>query len=201
VKQLEILTSAELIFDNGNKHMSTKFRFLGKAEQSVVKYIIAKLRKYHGSFFEKYKAIASELQVSTKTVQRAVKHAEQLGIFQVSERFEPTLDGKMRKTTNLIQLLSYAPFEFINGVVKVVRTVKKAVKLVDIAKKIVANTKPAKQQNKPKNSKPVRTEVLPSWFEDSTKEIEAKQAKEVVQDISLEEKKRLIEEKLKAFRK
>lgn len=168
--------------------MSTKFRFLGKAEQSVVKYIISKIRKYHGSFFEKYKAIASELEISPKTVQRAVKHAEQLGIFQVSERFESTLDGKRRQTTNLIQLLTYAPFEFINGVIKIVRTVKKAVQLIDIAKKIVANTKPAKQQNKPAKGKSVRVEQLPEWFEDSNdyyakSEVKEEEPKTTMSDI------------------
>ncbi|MCM2531661.1 helix-turn-helix domain-containing protein [Neobacillus pocheonensis] len=171
---MEILTTAEMIFEHGNRHMSTKFRYLGKAEQTVISYIVSKLRKYHGSFFEKYKTIASVLEISTKTVQRAVKHAEQIGIFQVSDRFEPTLDGKMRKTTNLIQMVAYAPFEMVNGVLTIIRKVsKKAIKLVDVAKKIISNTKPAKQENKPKKSqkqtynKPARTEKLPSWFEES----------------------------------
>jgi hypothetical protein len=198
---MEILTSAELIFDNGNQHMTTKFRFLGKAEQTVVKYIISKLRKYHGQFFEKYKSIAEELKISTKTVQRAVKHAEQLAIFQVSERFEPTLDGKMRKTTNLINLLPYAPFEFINGVIKVVRTVKKhAVKLVDMAKKALeGKTKESPAPSKKLYSKkPIRTELLPDWFEEDTNEESPAIPTPTYAD--LEAKKRAIEEKLKAFR-
>ncbi|WP_176699805.1 hypothetical protein [Neobacillus massiliamazoniensis] len=49
----------------------------------------------------------------------------------MSDRFEPTLDGKLSKTTNLVQVIAYAPFEFVQSVFKVVeRTVKKTVKLV-----------------------------------------------------------------------
>lgn len=201
---MEILTNAEAIFDNGNKHMSTKFRHIGQAEQAVVKYIIGKLRKYHGHFFEKYKAVAEEVGCSTKTVQRAVKHAEKLEIFQVSERFEKTLEGKMRKTTNLIQLLVFKPFEIIDGILTIVRTVKKAVKLVDMAVKKLANTKPAqapKKSYKNQNSKPVRTEILPDWFEASQKEAEERDAKKPVDNRTDEQKKAEIASMLAQFRK
>jgi DNA replication protein DnaD len=182
---MEILTSAEAIFDNGNKHMTTKFRYIGKAEQEVVKYIIAKLRKYHGSFFEKYKAIAEEVGCSTKTVQRAVDHAITMLIFKVTPRFERTLSGKNRKTTNLIQLLPYAPFTIVSEYTCEAREVKKPfIKLVDVAEKKMEAKKaqaPKKQYNK-QNTKPVHTELLPDWFEEEAKKRAELDAQKPVED-------------------
>lgn len=185
---MEILTRADHIFEHGNKHMATKLRLVGKTEGSVIKFIISKLRLFQGKFFMKYKAIAEELSCSYKTVQRAVNHAMKLGIFQVSERTEPTLDGKNRKTTNLIELLPYYPFEIVRGVVKVIKKVKSVIKLVDLAEIIISRGNTPKQeqttrknQYKPQNSgqdKGEKTltcaELLPSWWEESTIEIKEK---------------------------
>ena len=142
------------IFENGNKHMATKFRFIGKSSQLVIKYIITKMRKY-SSFFESNTTIATNVGCSLRTVQNAIKRAEQLGIFSVESRFEPTLDGKKRQTTNVINLLAFAPFEMVEGIFKVARTVRKAVKLVEIAKQRI------------KAKKPIRTEIIPAFMDES----------------------------------
>jgi replication initiation and membrane attachment protein len=78
---------------------------------------------------------------------------------------------------------------------KQVKTVKDA---MDIAKKENSWTN-NKNTGKTTKKKPIRTEVLPDWFDDKAEETVKDSAGQ--SDKDLEAKKRAIEEKLKAFRK
>lgn len=78
---------------------------------------------------------------------------------------------------------------------KQVKTVKDA---MEVAKKENSWSN-AKNAGKTTKQKPIRTEVLPDWFDDNSK-VETKE-KTNPTDTDLEAKKRAIEEKLKAFRK
>lgn len=78
---------------------------------------------------------------------------------------------------------------------KQVKTVKDA---MEIAKKENSWTNNQKT-GKTTKQKPIRTEVLPDWFEDHSKEAVKDTSNQ--SDKELEAKKRAIEEKLKAFRK
>lgn len=158
--------------------MSTKFRYIGRSAQSVIKYIISRMRKYP-SFFEANSTIAANVGCSLRTVQNAIKRGEQLGIFQVESRFEDTLNGKKRQTTNVISLLAYTAFELVQGIFKVARVVKKAIKLVEVAKSKVSK------------NKPIRTELIPDWFDEEYKT--PAPAKSISMDC--------IMDKIKAFRK
>ncbi|MDQ0197944.1 helix-turn-helix domain-containing protein [Neobacillus ginsengisoli] len=182
-----IVTSTEEIFEQGNKHMMEKLRTFGSQGQAVIKYIISKLRKYHGSFFESNSTIAESVGCSVRTVQNTIKKAEQLNIFAVSPRKElDELTGKIRQTTNLIQLLVYAPLKKIKKViVEAVREVKEKAEIVVQEVKEVLAPKKSKHQTKP-SSKPhnkiTRTELLPDWFDKDT------ETKSVVTDETLKAK-------------
>ena len=76
-----------------------------------------------------------------------------------------------------------------------IKTVKDA---MEAARKEERSFKESKKTGKASNKKPIRTEVLPDWFEENGKE-SVKDSKQ--DDPDLEAKKRSIEEKLKAFRK
>jgi replication initiation and membrane attachment protein len=76
-----------------------------------------------------------------------------------------------------------------------IKTVKDA---MEAARKEERSFKESKKTGKATNKKPIRTEVLPDWFEENGKE-SVKDSKQ--DDPDLEAKKRSIEEKLKAFRK
>lgn len=167
----QVVTNVEQIFEQGNLHMSTKLKHFGSQGQKVVKYIISKLRKYHGEFFESNSTIAEATGVSVRTVQNTVKRAEQLEIFVVSSRSESTFNGKMRQTSNKIQLLSYEAVEVVKEVIEEVRTVasKVAKKAIKTVKKVFTPKAPkneSKGNYKPYNNtyKSNRTEIVPEWI-------------------------------------
>ncbi|PEL13218.1 HTH domain-containing protein [Bacillus sp. AFS017336] len=163
------LTDVTEIFEQGNRHLQTKLRYFSKQAGMIVKYIISKLRKYKGKFYESYSTIATELNVSTKTVQRTVKRMQEYEIICVSSQF---IDG--RRSTNVIRLLPYKPFEVIKNVVEVVVEVSKKVveKVVEGVKKASNTKRPSqskgsqKAYKKPYN-KPIRKEIEPEWLNKS----------------------------------
>ncbi|NWQ42967.1 DnaD domain protein [Bacillus sp. EB106-08-02-XG196] len=77
-----------------------------------------------------------------------------------------------------------------------IKTVKEA---MEAARKEERSFKDSKKTGKSTKQKPIRTEVLPDWFDDKGKESVKEPAKE--NNTELEARKRAIEEKLKAFRK
>ncbi|MEH6993027.1 DnaD domain protein [Neobacillus drentensis] len=77
-----------------------------------------------------------------------------------------------------------------------IKTVKEA---MEAARKEERSFKDSKKTGKSTKQKPIRTEVLPDWFDDKEKESVKEPAKE--NSTELEARKRAIEEKLKAFRK
>jgi replication initiation and membrane attachment protein len=79
---------------------------------------------------------------------------------------------------------------------KQIKTVKEAMVL---AKKEHVETGELKKKPKSTGRKPVRTEVIPDWFNESSETVQKQPETEDNKD--LEAKKRAIEEKLKAFRK
>lgn len=158
-----IITDVESIFEQGNLHMKNKLCHFGSQGQTVIKYIISKLRKYRGEFFESNSTIAEAIGCSVRTVQNAIKRAEQLEIFIVSSRTEMTFNDKFRQTSNKIQLLSYEVVEVVKEIVETIRTVtSKVVKKV----KKVAEKYPKQQPQKA----PIRTEIIPSWMEEHEEE-------------------------------
>ncbi|MFB3164703.1 helix-turn-helix domain-containing protein [Neobacillus sp. 179-J 1A1 HS] len=183
---LTIVSTKQDIFNHGNKHQQEKLRAFGDQGKVVIKYILSKMLKYP-QFFESNKTIASEVGCSIRTVQNAIRKAEQLNIFAVSPRKElDELTGKTRQTTNLIQLLAYAPLKKVKKViVEAVREVKNKVETVAQKVSNAITTKREKNvqtsQNKAQNSgqkwskkAPIRTEILPDWWEESTIEIKKK---------------------------
>ena len=145
--------NVEQIFEHANLHMRDKLKHFGCQAQKVIKYICAKLRKYRGDFFESNRTIAEACEVSVRTVQNAIKRAEQLEIFVVSERTESTFNGKMRRTSNLIQLLPHKAAEIARKVVATARKVASVVRSV---------TRQPKQRQR--HAKPVREEMKPDWL-------------------------------------
>jgi replication initiation and membrane attachment protein len=77
-----------------------------------------------------------------------------------------------------------------------IKTVKEA---MEAARKEERGFQESKKTGKSTKQKPIRTEVLPDWFDESGKASVKADAKD--QNTELEAKKRAIEEKLKAFRK
>jgi replication initiation and membrane attachment protein len=77
-----------------------------------------------------------------------------------------------------------------------IKTVKEA---MEAAIKEERSFKESKKTGKSTKQKPIRTEVLPDWFDDKGKESVKEPDKE--NNTELEARKRAIEEKLKAFRK
>ncbi|WP_257131631.1 helix-turn-helix domain-containing protein [Bacillus sp. AFS017336] len=167
-----VVTKVEDIFEQGNLHMSTKLRHFGGQGQQVVKYIMSKLRKYKGVFFESNSTIAENVGCSIRTVQNTIKRCEQLEIFIVSSRKESTLNGKMRQTTNKIQLLTYKIVEVVKEVVEEVRKVVKVVKEVvrhvsqnvSSVSKNVASSKSYYNNAKAYSKKTIRKEICPNWL-------------------------------------
>ncbi|MEH7347555.1 Lrp/AsnC family transcriptional regulator [Gottfriedia acidiceleris] len=155
------LTNVSEIFEQGNRHLQTKLRYFSKQSGMIVKYIISKLRKYKGKFYESYSTIATELNVSTKTVQRTVKRMQEYEIICVSSQF---IDG--RRSTNVIRLLPYKPFELIKEVVEVVKEIKSKIvqKVVKPDQKVVNIVT---NQNRVQNTgikMPKRIEIVPEWL-------------------------------------
>ena len=79
---------------------------------------------------------------------------------------------------------------------KQVKTVKEAMELARNEEQKVTESK---KTNRSTNKKPIRTELIPDWFDDSSKE--AGKDPSQGNNSEVEAKKRSIEEKLKAFRK
>ncbi|MFL6557000.1 MAG: Replication initiation and membrane attachment protein, partial [Bacillus sp. (in: firmicutes)] len=79
---------------------------------------------------------------------------------------------------------------------KQVKTVKEA---MELAKNEEHKVTESKKTTRSSNKKPIRTELIPDWFDESTKDA----GKDPAQgnNSEVEAKKRAIEEKLKAFRK
>lgn len=167
-----VVTNVSDIFEQGNLHMSTKLRHFGGQGQQVVKYIMSKLRKYRGVFFESNSTIADNVGCSIRTVQNTIKRCEQLAIFVVSSRKESTFNGKMRQTTNKIQLLHYKVVEIVKEVVEEVRTVvSKVLEVVKDAAKTFYNAsknfEPSKSyfnNAKAYGKKHIRKEFCPNWL-------------------------------------
>ncbi|MBD3107190.1 helix-turn-helix domain-containing protein [Bacillus sp. AGMB 02131] len=168
-----VLYKAEDIFEQGNLHMANKLKHFGKQGQAVVKYIITKLRKYRGEFFECNETIAENVGCSVRTVQNAIKRAEQLEIFVVSSRKEKTLNGKFRQTSNKIQLLSFEAIGIVKEVVEEVRTVTSKVvkKVANKVKKVVAYKKEYRSSMGYQNtySTSTRKEIVPKWLKEEYK--------------------------------
>lgn len=82
---------------------------------------------------------------------------------------------------------------------KQIKTVKEAMDLAKKEHSTYLGWGEGKKTGKSARQKPIRTEVLPEWFEESSNEAAQNPQKEMNPD--LEAKKRAIEEKLKAFRK
>ncbi|PGZ96361.1 hypothetical protein COE51_17135 [Bacillus pseudomycoides] len=182
---IEIVTTTEQIFEQGNKHMQEKLRAFGDQGQAVIKYIVSKLRKYNGSFFESNKTISENVGCSVRTVQNTIKKAEQLNIFAVSPRKElEELTGKARQTTNLIQLLAYTPLKKAKKII--VETVRKVVERAEVVVQEVKNVVKAKVFKGSKNQygqkqygqKSVRKEIVPDWLANRDQEQVSKPATE-----------------------
>ncbi|MEH7454014.1 helix-turn-helix domain-containing protein [Gottfriedia acidiceleris] len=172
----QVVKNVSDIFEQSNLHLKYKLRYFSKQGQLVIKYIVSKLRKYKGKFFESNSTIASELGCCTKTVQRVVKRAEQLEIFVVSSRKELTFDGKYRTTTNKIQLLPYKVVEVVKEVVETVRIVVKKVKEKFNTVKPIKNKVTKKPHKKP--FKAIRSEIVPNWLnQDYVPSIETEEIK------------------------
>lgn len=153
----QAITNVSEIFEQGNRHMQTKLRYFSKQGQIIVKYIVSKLRKYNGNFYESYSTISENVGVSTKTVQRVVKRAQELEIFVVSSRTESTLNGKMRKTSNVIRLLPYKAVQIIKEIVEtVVEVTKKVKEVVTHVSEKVSKVMKSNQVRKPYTKKPIR---------------------------------------------
>lgn len=146
-----IVRKVDEIFEHSNAHMRDKLKHFGCQSANVIKYVCAKLRKYRGEFFESNKTIAKACGVSVRTVQNAIKRAEQLEIFVVSERTESTFNEKMRRTSNLIQLLPYKTAEIVR-------------KVVSVARKVSSMMRAAGAKKQPKAQRYVREEIVPEWI-------------------------------------
>ncbi len=135
----KILTNVNDIFEHGNKHLQTKLKYFSKPQGMIVKYIVSKLRLFKGNFYQSYSTISTELNVSVSTIKRCVKKMQELEIVTVSNRFE---DG--RRTTNIIRLLEFKPFEIVKNIVEVVKEVTS--KVVEVVKETVQNTEVSKKR-------------------------------------------------------
>ena len=190
INNQKVVTTAEKIYTQGNLHMAQRLRYFGKSSQLVIKYIMGKLRKYHGEFFESNSTISKAVGVSVRTVQNAIKRAEQLEIFIVFTRFEETLDGKMRQTTNKIMLLPYNVKKVVRK--KAVETIRK-VKSMLVEKTQRVTTLPKQQPKKAKNNfKKIRVEHIPEWF--SPVEYPTGETDRIYTDKDIEELKRQMKE-------
>ncbi|MED3562599.1 DnaD domain protein, partial [Bacillus xiapuensis] len=83
---------------------------------------------------------------------------------------------------------------------KQVKTVKEAMDLAKKENSTYLGWREPSKTGKTSKQKPIRTEVLPDWFEEKS-EPTAKDSSSADNNKELEAKKRAIEEKLKAFRK
>ncbi len=82
---------------------------------------------------------------------------------------------------------------------KEIKTVKAAMELAREEVRSANNLEKRKTTGKNSKYKPIRTEVLPDWFEEHSKEVLKDTSNK--NNTEVEEKKRAMEEKLKAFRK
>jgi replication initiation and membrane attachment protein len=82
---------------------------------------------------------------------------------------------------------------------KEIKTVKAAMELAREEVRSTSNAEKRKTTGKTSKYKPIRTEVLPDWFEDHTNDVVKDTTNK--NNTEIEEKKRAMEEKLKAFRK
>ena len=99
--------NVEEIHAHALKHMKAKFKYLSEQRQLVIKYIIGKLKKFGGAFFQSHKTIANEIGLSVSTVRRAIESAKKLGILTTEVCFAHTENDKMRQTSNNIILLPF----------------------------------------------------------------------------------------------
>lgn len=162
----EVVTNVSDIFEHGNKHMATKFQFLSPKAQQVVKYVLGKLRKYKGEFFESNATISAELGCSVRTVQLSIRKAQCLGIFQVSERYETVIaTGKKRRTSNVIRLLPFVDFEVVKEVTeKVMEVATTIIQKVSENVQKVSKVFTSKRNKGSQKRSYTRTEELPTWF-------------------------------------
>ena len=82
---------------------------------------------------------------------------------------------------------------------KQVKTVKEAMELAKNEEHKVTESKKTKTTGRPANKKPIRTELIPDWFDENGKDSDKNPTQG--NNSEVEAKKRAIEEKLKAFRK
>ena len=154
-----ILTNVADIFSHGNRHMKNKFKYLSPKSQEVIKYIINKLRKYRGEFWESNKTISLNVGCCIRTVQSSIRKAQKLGILQVSERYEKVITSdKMRRTTNIIRLLPFKEFSIVKEITE------KVMEVATVIVEKVSNRKSAKPRRNTKNRQVIRTEIVPDWL-------------------------------------
>jgi replication initiation and membrane attachment protein len=84
---------------------------------------------------------------------------------------------------------------------KQIKTVKDAMELAKNEHRTYLSWSEGKKTGKSSKQKPIRTEVLPDWFEENTEETVVEERPKNGNNKELEARKRAIEEKLKAFRK
>jgi replication initiation and membrane attachment protein len=84
---------------------------------------------------------------------------------------------------------------------KQIKTVKDAMELAKNEHRTYLGWSEGKKTGKSSKQKPIRTEVLPDWFEENTEETVVEERPKNGNNKELEARKRAIEEKLKAFRK
>jgi AraC-like DNA-binding protein len=150
-----------------NNHLQTKLHlFKGRYRKAILKHILNGIRDYSKGFFESLETIATFVGCSIRTVQHTIKQAEQLEIIQVKPQYKKDQEtNESRRSTNLIELLVFKPFELINGVISVIT--KTARKVESVIKEVVEKVKEAAKptyNNQGNNKKVIRTELLPYWF-------------------------------------
>lgn len=84
---------------------------------------------------------------------------------------------------------------------KQIKTVKDAMELAKNEHRTYLGWSEGKKTGKSSKQKPIRTEVLPDWFEENNEETVVEERPKNGNNKELEARKRAIEEKLKAFRK
>jgi AraC-like DNA-binding protein len=175
-----------------NNHLYTKLHlFKGRYRKAILKHILNGIRDYSNGFFESLETIATFVGCSIRTVQHTIKQAEQLEIIQVKPQYKHDQEtGEGRRSSNLLELLQYKPFELINGVISVItKTVRKVESVIKEVVKVVKEVVKPKPTYK-NNNKPTRTEIIPSWFD-----------KEYVPVVEEEGKKQALMERLAKYNK
>lgn len=103
---------------------------LTKTEKEIF-FLISKYSvKYYGVSYMSHATVAERVGCSTKTVQRAYRRLEELGVI---ERFETKRPSDMKQTANIVRILPYVPVE---------ETVEEAVVPQDVQQATGENVQP-----------------------------------------------------------